>query len=249
MDEFVIRAPEGSRKKKRRVGRGPASGKGSTAGRGTKGQKSRSGGGVRLGFEGGQMPLYRRVARRGFSNYPFKKEYQIVNVESLSKFEDNEIVNAKSLKEKGLIKKESGYVKILGNGKLEKKLIVEGVKVSGSAREKIEKAGGQVKVTGEREEVVPSPKKEEITAKVTKRAEEKAPSVKTQKKEKSEKSPVEKKVKKTEAKKEKAEKENEDGGTPEEGSKKKVTKKKTAEETASDKSDKKEKGKTEEKVE
>ena len=144
MEDFVIRAPKGASRKKRRVGRGPASGKGSTAGRGTKGQKSRSGGGVRLGFEGGQMPLYRRVARRGFSNYPFKKEYVIINVERLNKFNDGDTISIESLIEKKLLKKATNFVKILGNGELNKKLTIKGIKISKNARNKIEKAGGKI---------------------------------------------------------------------------------------------------------
>ncbi len=144
MGEMLLRAPEGAKKNKRRVGRGPSSGKGGTSGRGHKGQKARSGGGVRPGFEGGQMPLYRRVARRGFSNYPFKKEYQIVHLDSLNKFSDGDTVTFESLLEKRIIKKKNVPAKILANGELEKKLTVSGIKMSAKAKELIEKAGGRV---------------------------------------------------------------------------------------------------------
>ena len=96
MGEMLLRAPKGARKNKRRIGRGPSSGKGGTSGKGHKGQKARSGGGVRPGFEGGQMPLYRRIARRGFSNFPFKKKYQIVRLDSLNKFSDGDTVTLDS---------------------------------------------------------------------------------------------------------------------------------------------------------
>ena len=141
-----INAPYGANAKKTIVGRG-ASSKGRACGRGHDGQNSRSGGGVRLGFEGGQMPLYRRIARKGFSNYPFKKEYVCINVELLeTKFNDGETVNKDSLIEKGFISsKSNSMVKVLGNGEITKKLTVEVDKVSASAKEKIEKAGGSVK--------------------------------------------------------------------------------------------------------
>ena len=150
MAERMLRAPKGATKKATRVGRGDSAGKGSTCGRGDKGQNARSGGGVRPGFEGGQMPLYRRIARKGFSNYPFKKEFIILNLESLEKnYSDGDIVSMDSLKEKKLIKKTSPDVKILGKGELTKKLTVEVEKISKSAREKIEKAGGRI-VTAEK---------------------------------------------------------------------------------------------------
>ena len=140
-----IQAPAGANKKKTIVGRGYAS-KGRTAGRGHDGQKSRSGGGVRPGFEGGQMPLYRRIARRGFSNYPFKKEYQVVSLSEISKnYSDGETVYLATLKEKKVVKGHDVLVKILANGEIDKKVIVEGLKVSGSAVEKITAAGGEIK--------------------------------------------------------------------------------------------------------
>lgn len=143
----ILSAPQGANKKPKRVGRGSSSGLGTTAGKGNKGQQSRSGGKTYVGFEGGQMPLYRRIARKGFSNYPFKKEYVCINVELLeTKFNDGETVNKASLVEKGFISsKSNSMVKILGNGEITKKLTVEVDKVSASAKEKIEKAGGSVK--------------------------------------------------------------------------------------------------------
>ncbi len=139
-----IKAPRGANRKKTIVGRGKG-GKGRTAGRGHDGQNSRSGGGTRPGFEGGQMPLYRRIAHRGFSNYPFKKEYTIVNVSSLElKFKDGDVVNTGSLREKGLLKGKKNLVKILGNGDLKIKLEVQVEKITAGAKEKIEKAGGTV---------------------------------------------------------------------------------------------------------
>lgn len=144
MSDFELRAPAGANKKKRIVGRGAGSGRGTTAGRGNKGQQSRSGGKTYVGFEGGQMPLYRRLAHRGFSNYPFKVQYEIVNLGEIDKrYADGEVVDAASLVTKGLLKK-AALVKILGDGELSKKLEVKVDKVSASAKEKIEKAGGTV---------------------------------------------------------------------------------------------------------
>ena len=145
MSANTLRAPSGASKKKRIVGRGRSSGSGKTSGKGHKGQKARSGGGVRPGFEGGQMPIYRRVAAKGFSNHPFKKEYVVVNVAALEKvFSDGEIVSLETLVQKGLVKKSEKRVKILGVGELKKKLSVEISVVSASAKEKIEKAGGKL---------------------------------------------------------------------------------------------------------
>jgi large subunit ribosomal protein L15 len=144
MEGFNIRAPKGQKKNKR-LGRGVGSGHGKTAGKGTKGQKARAGGGVRLGFEGGQMPLFRRIARRGFSNYPFKKIFQVINVSDLNRFADGDAVTPESLAAKGLAKKRGVLVKILGSGELTRKLTVQGVQVSASAREKIAAMGGEVK--------------------------------------------------------------------------------------------------------
>jgi large subunit ribosomal protein L15 len=144
MHDFNLRAPEGANKKKRIVGRGQGSGRGTTAGRGNKGQQSRSGGKTYLGFEGGQMPLYRRLARRGFSNYPFKKTFQVVNLGEIEKrFDDGETVEPATLLAKGLAKG-AVPVKILGDGKITKKLSFKVAAISASAKEKIEKAGGSV---------------------------------------------------------------------------------------------------------
>ena len=133
------------RQNRNRVGRGPGSGNGKTSGRGQKGQNSRSGGGVRLGFEGGQTPLARRLPKRGFTNFN-RKEQAIVNVETLNRFEEGTTVNVALLLEKGIIKKELSGLKVLGNGELNKKLTVEAVKFSKSAKEAIEKAGGKAEV-------------------------------------------------------------------------------------------------------
>ena len=143
----ILSAPQGANKKDRRVGRGSSSGRGTTAGKGNKGQQSRSGGKTYVGFEGGQRPLYRRIAHKGFSNYPFKKEYYCINVEVLeAKFNDGETVNKESLIAKGFISaKADTLVKVLGNGEITKKLTVDVDKVSASAKAKIEKAGGTVK--------------------------------------------------------------------------------------------------------
>jgi len=145
MSSFELRAPQGANRKKKVLGRGHGAGTGKTAGRGHKGQKARSGGGVRPGFEGGQMPLYRRVAARGFSNHPFKKVFVPINLSLIEKrFEDGDKVNLETLVAKGLIKKSETSVKILGDGELTKKLEVQVDKVSAGAVAKIEKAGGKV---------------------------------------------------------------------------------------------------------
>ncbi len=147
MSDFLLHAPEGANKKPKRVGRGSSSGLGTTAGKGNKGQQSRSGKAVPyVGFEGGQMPLYRRIAHRGFSNYPFKKEYDVLNVDVLEqKFNAGETVDKAALLSKGLIRSAKSLVKVLGNGELTKSLTVDVDKVSASAKVKIEKAGGSVK--------------------------------------------------------------------------------------------------------
>lgn len=144
---YQIKAPKGATKKKKIVGRGQGS-HGTTAGRGSKGQNSRAGGGVRPGFEGGQMPLFRRIARRGFSNYPFKKEYVIINLDQIErKYAEGETVSLATLKEKGLVKGKRDMVKILGNADLSKKLVFEITVISKGAKEKILKAGGTVPET------------------------------------------------------------------------------------------------------
>lgn len=135
----------GSNKNRKRLGRGTASGQGKTAGRGQDGQKSRSGGGVRPGFEGGQMPLYRRLPKRGFTNI-FATEYAEVNVEVLNRFEDGAEITPELLKQTGILKKQLDGVKVLGNGEITKKLTVKANKFSKSAVEKIEAAGGKVEV-------------------------------------------------------------------------------------------------------
>lgn len=134
---------EGARSKKYRVGRGHGSGNGKTAGKGHKGQNARSGGGVRLGFEGGQTPLARRLPKRGFTNFN-RKVYAVVNVEALNKFDDGVEVTPELLIETGLVKKELDGIKVLGNGELTKKLTVKAHKFSKSAKALIEQAGGKV---------------------------------------------------------------------------------------------------------
>jgi len=135
----------GSTKNRKRLGRGTATGQGKTAGRGMNGQKSRSGGGVRPGFEGGQMPLYRRLPKRGFTNI-FGTQFAEINVEVLNKFEDGAEITPELLKSEGILKKQLDGVKILGNGELAKKLTVKAHKFSKSAIEKIEAAGGKAEV-------------------------------------------------------------------------------------------------------
>ncbi len=136
---------EGSRKDNNRVGRGLGSGNGKTSGRGQKGQNSRSGGGVRLGFEGGQNPLFRRLPKHGFKNFT-RVDYAIVNVEDLNKFEDGVVVTPALLKEAKLVTKELNGVKILGNGTLTKKLTVKANKFTKSAEAAIKNAGGTIEV-------------------------------------------------------------------------------------------------------
>ena len=140
-----LKKPEGSTKAPKRIGRGQGTGQGTTAGRGMNGQNSRSGGGVRLGFEGGQMPLYRRLPKRGFNN-KWAKEYAEVNVKDLNKFEDGTEVDMSVLLAAGLVGKQLDGLKVLGNGELTKKLTVKAEKFSKSAVEKIEKAGGKAEV-------------------------------------------------------------------------------------------------------
>ena len=140
-----LKAAPGSSRAPKRKGRGASAGQGKTAGRGMNGQNSRSGGSVRLGFEGGQMPLYRRIPKRGFTNI-WRKEPEIVNIGDLNGFEDGAEISAEVLKEKGLIKKQGSGLKVLGNGKLEKRLTVKANKFSKSAAEAIEQAGGKAEV-------------------------------------------------------------------------------------------------------
>ena len=139
-----IHAPAGAKKNKTIVGRG-ASSKGRTCGKGSNGQNARSGGGVRPGFEGGQMPLYRRTARRGFSNAPFKKEYAVVSLDMINEtYKDGKTVDLQSLKDFAIVKGDV-EAKILSNGEITQKVIVDGVKVSAAAAEKIKAAGGEIK--------------------------------------------------------------------------------------------------------
>ena len=145
MSDFNLHPPAGATHRKKIVGRGQASGLGTTAGKGNKGQQARSGGKTYPGFEGGQMPLYRRLAHRGFSNAAFKVEWQIVNLRDLeSRYQAGETVDAESLLLKGLARKPELPVKVLGDGELTKALTFVVDKVSASAREKIEKAGGKI---------------------------------------------------------------------------------------------------------
>ncbi len=136
---------EGSRRKKKRVGRGHGSGHGKTSCRGHKGQKSRSGGGPRPGFEGGQMPLQRRIPKRGFTNI-FRKQYRIINVEDLNRFEPNTTLDIETLRGAGLIKKTEEATKLLGKGTISHPIVIKVHKVSRVAREKVEAAGGTVEV-------------------------------------------------------------------------------------------------------
>jgi large subunit ribosomal protein L15 len=143
-----LRKPAGSTKAPKRKGRGTASGQGKTAGRGMNGQNSRSGGGTRPGFEGGQMPLYRRIPKRGFTNI-WRKEYAILNIDDLNRFEEGSVVTPELLLEKRIVRKASLAVKILGDGTLEKNLTVQAHKFSKTAAEKIEAAGGKAEVIAE----------------------------------------------------------------------------------------------------
>jgi large subunit ribosomal protein L15 len=140
-----LKPAEGSRKTRNRVGRGTGSGNGKTAGKGHKGQNARSGGGVRPGFEGGQTPLFRRLPKRGFKNIN-RKDYAIVNLETLNRFEEGTEVTPELLLETGVVSNAKAGVKILGNGQLEKKLTVKANKFSATAKEAIESAGGTVEV-------------------------------------------------------------------------------------------------------
>lgn len=133
-------------KTRKRVGRGAGSGLGKTSGKGHKGQNARSGGGVRVGFEGGQLPLYRRLSKRGFNNYNFRTVYATVNVSDLNRFEEGTTVTPELLIETGLVKKELDGIKVLGNGELTKKLTVKANKFTETAKTKIETNGGKIEV-------------------------------------------------------------------------------------------------------
>ncbi len=137
---------EGSTKERFRKGRGAGSGNGKTAGKGHKGQNARSGGGVRPGFEGGQLPLYRKLPKRGFNNFRFGKKYAVINVQSLNRFNDGEVVDCAALLSAGIINNIFDGVKVLGEGELTKKLTVKAAVFSASAKEKIEAVGGKTEV-------------------------------------------------------------------------------------------------------
>ena len=136
----------GAKQAKKRVGRGPGSGLGKTSGKGQKGQKARSGASINPVFEGGQLPLYRRLPKRGFTNALFKTEYAVINVSDLNQFDNGTVVTPALLKEKGIIKKQLKGIKVLGNGKLEKKLTIQAHKFSTSALEKIKESGSKAEV-------------------------------------------------------------------------------------------------------
>jgi large subunit ribosomal protein L15 len=144
MNLHTLKPRPGAKHRVKRLGQGESSGHGKTSGKGHKGQKARSGGSIRLGFEGGQMPLIRRLPKRGFNNAAFKTKYAIVNLADLNRFEDGASVDEKVLREAGLVRGTIDGVKILGNGELTKKIAIVADKVSASAKAKIEKAGGSV---------------------------------------------------------------------------------------------------------
>jgi len=140
-----VKPRPGAKKRRKRIGCGESSGHGKTSGKGHKGQMARAGRGIRPGFEGGQMPLHRRLPKKGFNNKQFKNVFEIVNVGELNDaFQDGAVINEAALRECGLISRNCDFIKILGTGDLSLKLTVEGAKVSASAREKIEKAGGSI---------------------------------------------------------------------------------------------------------
>jgi large subunit ribosomal protein L15 len=143
MELSNLKPKKGARHAKKRVGRGPGSGHGKTSGRGEKGQKSRSGYSAKLGFEGGQMPLHRRLPKRGFTNI-FKKEYAVINLADLERFDNGATVDEAALRQAGLVKGQNDGIKVLGNGKLSKKLTVSATKFSATAKSAIEAAGGTV---------------------------------------------------------------------------------------------------------
>ncbi len=145
-----LKPPRGAKKKARRVGRGAGSGRGRTAGRGSKGQGSRSGGGVRPGFEGGQMPLQRRLPKRGFHN-PFRKVYAEVNVRDLERFAPDSVVDEELLRQSGLVKGRWDGIKLLGSGDITRSLTVKVDRCSAGARQKIEAAGGQIEAIAQDE--------------------------------------------------------------------------------------------------
>ena len=146
MKLHTMKPAEGATFTRKRVGRGIGSGLGKTSGKGHKGQNARSGGGVRQGFEGGQLPLFRRLPKRGFKNYNFRTRYAVINLDSLNRFEEGTVVTPALLKETGIIKNQLDGVKVLGNGTLEKKLTIQANKFSASALEKIKESGSKAEV-------------------------------------------------------------------------------------------------------
>lgn len=146
MKLFELTPAPGAKTVSKRKGRGPGTGNGKTAGKGHKGQKARSGGGVRPGFEGGQMPLYMRMPKRGFNNFEFRKNYAEVNISDLDVFDNDTVVNAELLKSSGIVKKLEDGIVVLGNGELTRKLTVQAARFTKTASEKIEAAGGKVEV-------------------------------------------------------------------------------------------------------
>ncbi len=163
-----MRTRPGSRHRVKRLGSGESSGHGKTSGKGHKGQKARSGGSIRLGFEGGQMPLIRRLPKRGFNNAAFHKNYAIVNLSDLASFKEGTVVNEQILREAKLLRGNGAGLKILGDGELKHALTIEADKISTSAREKIEKAGGSVTL---RQKPVQGPRDAEQAAPVAEAAE------------------------------------------------------------------------------
>jgi large subunit ribosomal protein L15 len=167
-----MRTRPGSKHRVKRLGCGESSGHGKTSGKGHKGQKARSGGSIRLGFEGGQMPLIRRLPKRGFNNAAFHKNYAVVNLSDLASFKEGTVINEQLLREKKMLRGNGAGLKILGGGELKHALTIEADKISGSAREKIEKAGGSVTlrekpVQGPREADQPAVADETADAKST----------------------------------------------------------------------------------
>lgn len=146
MKLYNLKVNDGSKTEKKRVGRGTSSGMGKTSGKGHKGQKSRAGYSRKAGFEGGQLPLYRRIPKRGFSNALFKCRYAVINLSDLNRFDENTVVTPELLKESGIVKNQLDGIKVLGKGKLEKKLTVKANKFSLTAKESIESLGGKVEV-------------------------------------------------------------------------------------------------------
>ena len=140
-----VKPRPGAKKRRKRIGCGESSGHGKTSGKGNKGQMARAGRGIRPGFEGGQMPMHRRLPKKGFNNKQFKDVFEVVNVGKLNEsFEDGAVITEAALREAGLVSRNCDFVKILGSGDLARKLTVQGAQVSASAREKIEKAGGSI---------------------------------------------------------------------------------------------------------